>query len=428
MADTLTVKDNRTGKEYEIPISDGTIRASALREIKVDEDDFGLMSYDPAYMNTASCRSAITLIDGDKGILRYRGYPIEQLAEQSTFLEVAFLLLNGELPSQSELDAWVDEITHHTYVHSYLIRGMEGFKWDAHAMGKMVSLLGTLSTFYEGSKQVRDASVRREHIIKIIAKMPTIAAWCFRHALGRPYIYPDNSLSYVGNFMNMLFKMSEPKYEPNPIIERTLDVLFILHADHEQNCSASAARAVGSAETDPYCSLAAASAALYGPLHGGANEAVLRMLEEIGNLGNIPGFIDGVKNRERRLMGFGHRVYKNYDPRAKIIKELAHQVFAVTGANPLLEIALELEKIALNDESFVERKLYPNVDFYSGLIYQSIGFPVELFPVLFAIPRAAGWLAQWQEMLMDPEQKIARPRQVYVGADERPYVPLESRK
>jgi len=427
MADTLTVKDNRTGKEYEIPINDGTIPASALREIKVDEEDFGLMSYDPAFKNTASCRSSITLIDGEKGILRYRGYPIEQLAEHSTFLEVAYLLLWGELPTESELAEWNNEITHHTYVHQYLIRGMEGFKWDAHAMGKMVSLLGTLSTFYQDSKQVRDDEIRREHIIKIIAKMPTLAAWCFRHNNGRPYIYPDNQLSYVGNFMNMLFRMAEPTYEPNPIIEKALDVLFILHADHEQNCSASAARAVGSAETDPYCSLAAASAALYGPLHGGANEAVLRMLEEIGSPGNIPGFIEGVKNRERRLMGFGHRVYKNYDPRAKIIKGLAHEVFEVTGKNPLLDIALELEKIALDDEFFVERKLYPNVDFYSGLIYQSIGFPVEFFPVLFAIPRAAGWLAQWQEMLMDPEQKIARPRQIYTGADQRDYVELAKR-
>ncbi|EDM75536.1 citrate synthase [Plesiocystis pacifica SIR-1] len=427
MADTLTVKDNRTGKEYEIEISDGTVRAADFRGIKVDDDDFGLMLYDPAFKNTASCRSAITLIDGDKGILRYRGYPIEQLAEQSTFLEVAYLLLWGELPNESELAEWSDQITNHTYVHQYLIRGMEGFKWDAHAMGKMVSLLGTLSTFYEDSKQVRDASVRREHIIKIIAKMPTIAAWCFRHMQGRPYIYPDNELGYVGNFMNMLFRMAEPSYKPNPVIARALDVLFILHADHEQNCSASAARAVGSAETDPYCSLAAASAALYGPLHGGANEAVLRMLREIGNVGNIPGFIEGVKNRERRLMGFGHRVYKNYDPRARIIKGLAHEVFAVTGKNPLLDIALELEKIALDDDFFVSRKLYPNVDFYSGLIYQSIGFPVEFFPVLFAIPRAVGWLAQWQEMLSDAEQKIARPRQIYVGADKRDYVPMSER-
>jgi citrate synthase len=428
MPDTLTITDNRTGKVYEIPVQDGTIRAAALREIKVDAEDFGLMAYDPAFMNTASCRSAITLIDGDKGILRYRGYPIEQLAEKSTYLEVAYLLLWGELPTQAQLDGWTNEITHHTYIHQYLIRGMEGFKWDAHAMGKMVSLLGTLSTFYDDSKQVRDPAVRRQHIIKILAKMPTIAAWCYRHMLGRPYIYPDNELSYVGNFMAMLFRMAEPRYKPDPIIERALDVLFILHADHEQNCSANAARAVGSAETDPYCTVAAASAALYGPLHGGANEAVLRMLEQIGSLSNIPAFIEGVKKREHLLMGFGHRVYKNYDPRAKIIKELAHQVFSVTGKNPLLDIALELEKIALNDSFFVDRKLYPNVDFYSGLIYQSIGFPVDFFPVLFAIPRASGWLAQWQEMLDDPEQKIARPRQIYTGADERPYVAMADRK
>jgi citrate synthase len=428
MPDTLTITDNRTGKVYEIPVQDGTIRAAALREIKVDAEDFGLMAYDPAFMNTASCRSAITLIDGDKGILRYRGYPIEQLAEKSTYLEVAYLLLWGELPTQAQLDAWTNEITHHTYIHQYLIRGMEGFKWDAHAMGKMVSLLGTLSTFYDDSKQVRDPAVRRQHIIKILAKMPTIAAWCYRHMLGRPYIYPDNELSYVGNFMAMLFRMAEPRYKPDPIIERALDVLFILHADHEQNCSTNAARAVGSAETDPYCTVAAASAALYGPLHGGANEAVLRMLEQIGSLSNIPAFIEGVKKREHLLMGFGHRVYKNYDPRAKIIKELAHQVFSVTGKNPLLDIALELEKIALNDSFFVDRKLYPNVDFYSGLIYQSIGFPVDFFPVLFAIPRASGWLAQWQEMLDDPEQKIARPRQIYTGADERPYVAMADRK
>ena len=427
MPDTLTIKDNRTGKEYEIPIVDGTIRAAALRDIKVDDDDFGLMSYDPAFVNTASCRSAITLIDGDKGILRYRGYPIEQLAEQSTFLEVAYLLLWGELPNKTQLDEWTSEITHHTYVHQYLIRALDGYKWDAHAMGKMVGLLATLSTFYNNSKKVREPEVRREHIIKIIAKMPTLAAWCYRHYHGRPLIYPDNELSYVGNFMAMLFRMAEPRYKVNPVIERALDVLFILHADHEQNCSANAARAVGSAETDPYCSLAAASAALYGPLHGGANEAVLRMLAEIGSVANVPSFIEGVKKRERLLMGFGHRVYKNYDPRATIIKRLAHEVFAVTGKNPLLDIALELEKIALDDEFFVSRKLYPNVDFYSGLIYQSIGFPVDFFPVLFAIPRAAGWLAQWQEMLTDSEQKIARPRQIYTGADERAYVPLDQR-
>jgi citrate synthase len=427
MADTLTIKDNRTGKDYELEIKDGTIRTGDLRQIKVDDDDFGLMGYDPAYKNTASCRSAVTLIDGEKGILRYRGYPIEQLAEQSTYTEVAYLLIHGELPNQQQLDAWNHEITTHTYVHNFLLRAMDGFKWDAHAMGKIVSLLGCLSTFYEDSKEVRNADVRGEHIIKIIAKMPTLSAWCFRHGQGRPYIYPDNSLSYVGNFMNMLFRMAEPKYEPHPILEKALDVLFILHADHEQNCSASAARAVGSAETDPYCSLAAASSALYGPLHGGANEAVLRMLREIGDMKSIPAFIDGCKSGKHRLMGFGHRVYKNYDPRARIIKGLAHQVFEVTGKNPLLEIALELERIALEDDYFVKRKLYPNVDFYSGLIYQSMGFPVTMFPVLFAIPRASGWLAQWQEMLSDSEQKIARPRQVYIGSDERAYKPIGER-
>ena len=427
MSDTLTIRDNRTGKEYEVEIKDGVIPASALRQIKVDPEDFGLMTYDPGLKNTAACRSKITLIDGDKGILRYRGYPIEQLAEESTYTEVAYLLLNGELPSKTELSKWEHEVTVHTYVHQFLIKGMEGFKWDAHAMGKMTSMLSTLSTFYNDSKKVRDPAVRREHIIKIIAKMPTLAAWCFRHAQGRPYIYPDNSLSYVGNFLNMLFRMSEPKFDPDPVLERALDVLFILHADHEQNCSATAARSVGSAETDPYCSLAAASAALYGPLHGGANEAVLRMLKEIGDVKNVGDFIAQCKDGNRRLMGFGHRVYKNYDPRARIIKGLAHEVFAVTGKNPLLEIALELEKIALDDEYFVQRKLYPNVDFYSGLIYQSMGFPVEFFPVLFAIPRASGWLAQWQEMLEDKEQSIARPRQVYVGADLRDYVPMDKR-
>jgi citrate synthase len=427
MADTLTIKDNRTGQEYEVDIKDGAISGADIRKIKTSDDDFGLLVYDPAFKNTASCRSAITLIDGDKGILRYRGYPIEQLAEKSTYLEVAYLLVHGELPNKSQYTEWVDDITHHTYIHQFVMRNLEGFKYDAHAMGKIVSLLGTLSTFYNDSKQVRDEEVRKEHIVKIIAKMPTLAAWCFRHAQGRPYIYPDNNLNYVGNFMNMLFRMAEPQYEPNPVIERALDVLFILHADHEQNCSANAARAVGSAESDPYCSLAAASAALYGPLHGGANEAVLRMLREIGDVKNVKDFVDGCKGGTRRLMGFGHRVYKNYDPRAKIIKGLAHEVFEVTGNNPLLDIALELEKIALDDEYFVKRKLYPNVDFYSGLIYQSIGFPVEMFPVLFAIPRAAGWLSQWQEMLVDNDQKIARPRQIYIGHDERDFVPMDKR-
>ncbi len=427
MSDTLTITDNRTGKNYEVAITDGTIRAADLRQIKVADDDFGLMSYDPAFKNTASCRSAITLIDGERGILRYRGYPIEQLAEQSSFLEVAYLLLNGELPNQDEHAAWVNEITHHTYIHEYLTKSMDGYRYDAHPMGMMVSFLGALSTFYESSKEVRNPDVRREHIIKIIAKMPTLAAWTYRHSTGRPYIYPDNALSYTGNFLNMLFRMAEPKYEPHPVLERALDVLFILHADHEQNCSANSARAVGSAETDPYCSLAAAAAALYGPLHGGANEAVLRMLNKIGHVDNVPEFIQACKDRKHRLMGFGHRVYKNYDPRARVIKKLAHEVFKVTGRNPLIDIALELETIALNDPFFVERKLYPNVDFYSGLIYQSMGFPTTMFPVLFAIPRAAGWLAQWQEMLTDKEQRIARPRQIYIGHGERNYVPLDQR-
>ncbi|MBZ5712373.1 citrate synthase [Nannocystis pusilla] len=427
MADTLTITDNRTGKTYEIEIKDGTIRADALRKIKTSDDDFGLMTYDPAFMNTASCRSAITLIDGDKGILRYRGYAIEDLAEQSSYIEVAYLLLHGELPNEAQLRKWSHEITHHTFVHEFLRKSMEGFRFDAHPMGKLVSMLGALSTFYPEAKKVRDDRTRREQIVRIIAKMPTLSAWAFRHSAGRPYVYPDNELSYCGNFLNMIFRMAEPRFEPHPVLERALDILFILHADHEQNCSANAARAVGSAETDPYCSLAAASAALYGPLHGGANEAVLHMLKQIGSVANVPEFITGVKNGSGRLMGFGHRVYKNYDPRAKVIKKLAHEVFEVTGRNPLLEIALELEKIALNDDYFVKRKLYPNVDFYSGMIYQAMGFPVDMFPVLFAIPRASGWLAQWQEMLQDPEQKIARPRQIYTGAELRPYVPMSAR-
>jgi len=427
MPDTLSIKDNRTGKEYTMDIVDGTVRAEAFRDIRVDDDDFGLMVYDPAFKNTASCRSAITLIDGDKGILRYRGYPIEQLAEESTFIECAYLLLWGELPTQPQLDKWSDEITHHTYVHEFLREGMKGFRYDAHAMGKLVSMLGTLSTFYPESKNVRDPKTRHDHIIKLIAKMPTIAAWAHRHSVGRPYVYPDNELSYTGNFLNMLFRMAEPRFKPNPVLSRALDILFILHADHEQNCSTNAARAVGSAETDPYSTLAAASAALYGPLHGGANEAVLRMLRQIGDVKNVPDFVKSVKDGKGRLMGFGHRVYKNYDPRAKVIKKLAHDVFEVTGKNPLLEIAIELETIALNEDYFVKRKLYPNVDFYSGLIYQAMGFPVEMFPVLFAIPRASGWLAQWQEMLVDPEQKIARPRQIYTGIELRDYVPMNAR-
>ena len=427
MAETLTITDNRTGKTYEVPVVDGAIRAMDLRQIKVADTDFGLMSYDPAFKNTASCRSSITYIDGDKGILEYRGYPIEQLAEQSSYIETAYLLLNGELPTKTEYETWENEITHHTYVHEFLKNAMEGYRYDAHPMGRLVAFLATLSTFYTSSKAVRDPAVRNEHIVKIIAKMPTIAAWAYRHSLGRPYVYPDNDLSYCGNFLSMLFKIAEPKYKPNPVLERALDVLFILHADHEQNCSASAARSVGSSEADPYVSLAAASAALYGPLHGGANEAVLRMLTKIGDVKNVGDFVKTVKNGEGRLMGFGHRVYKNYDPRARVIKKLADQVFEVTGRNPLLDIALELEKIALNDEYFVKRKLYPNVDFYSGLIYQAMGFPVEMFPVLFAIPRASGWLAQWQEMLDDNEQKIARPRQIYTGHRGREYTAIDKR-
>ena len=427
MADSLTVKDNRTGKTFELPITDGTVKAIDFRQMRTSEEDFGLMVYDPAFTNTASCRSAITFIDGDLGILQYRGYPIEQLAEQSNYLECAYLLLWGELPNKQQYDAWVNEITNHTYVHEFLKRSMEGYRYDAHAMGRLVAFLGTLSTFYTSSKKVREPQVRRDHIIKIIAKMPTIAAWAYRHSLGRPYVYPDNDLSYCGNFLSMLFRVAEPRYKPHPVLERALDVLFILHADHEQNCSTNAARSVGSSEADPYCSLAAAAAALYGPLHGGANEAVLRMLDEIGDKSKIPEFIAGVKAGKKKLMGFGHRVYKNYDPRAKVIKQLADSVFEVTGRNPRLDIALELERIALNEDYFIDRKLYPNVDFYSGLIYQAMGFPVEMFPVLFAIPRASGWLAQWNEMMNDPEQKIARPRQIYTGSAERPYVPIDKR-
>jgi citrate synthase len=427
MADSLTVKDNRTGKTFEIPITDGTVRAIEFRQMKTSDDDFGLMVYDPAFTNTASCRSAITYIDGDKGILRYRGYPIEQLAEESNYLETAYLLLWGELPTAAQFQGWATEITNHTYVHEFLKQCMEGYRYDAHAMGRLVAFLGTLSTFYTSSKQVREPQVRRDHIIKIIAKMPTIAAWAYRHSLGRPYVYPDNDLSYCGNLLSMLFRVAEPKYKPHPVLERALDVLFILHADHEQNCSANAARSVGSSEADPYVSMAGAAAALYGPLHGGANEAVLRMLDQIGDKSNIPGFMAEVKAGKKKLMGFGHRVYKNYDPRARVIKRLADEVFQVTGRNPRLDIALELEKIALNEDYFIERKLYPNVDFYSGLIYQAMGFPVEMFPVLFAIPRASGWLSQWNEMLSDPEQRIARPRQIYTGYTVRDYVPIDKR-
>jgi citrate synthase len=429
MPDTLTVIDNRTGKKYELPIHEGTVRANDLRQIKVVPDDFGLMTYDPAFMNTANCRSAITFIDGDNGILLYRGYRIEQLAEESDFLETAYLILFGELPTESQLQAWIREITLHTMLHENIKKFMEGFQYDAHPMGIFLSTVGALSTFYPDAKQIVDKASRARQTHRLIAKVPSIAAYAYRHSIGRPYVYPDNELSFTGNFLNMLFKMTEVKYHPNPVLARALDVLFILHADHEQNCSTTAMRNIGSSHVDPYSALAGAAAALYGPLHGGANEAVLRMLEEIGSVSRVPEFIKRVKSGDgnNRLMGFGHRVYKSYDPRAKVIKKIADLVFAVTGKNPLLEIALELERIALEDEYFVSRKLYPNVDFYSGLIYQAMGFPVEMFPVLFAIPRTAGWIAQWEEMLLDPEQKIARPRQIYVGPSQRNYVPREKR-
>ncbi|MCK6620156.1 MAG: citrate synthase [Calditrichaceae bacterium] len=416
---TLTITDNRTGKAYEIPIEHETINAKHLRQIKVNEDDFGLMSYDPAYMNTASCKSQITFIDGDKGILLYRGYPIQQVAEKLNYLQTAYLIINGEVPTAKEYDEWSWNITHHTMIHENIKKFIEGFQYDAHPMGILVSTLAALSTFYQDAKEIKDAESRKLQIYRLIGKVPTIAAAAYRHSMGLPYVYPDNELSYAGNFLNMLFKMTEPKYEPNPALERALDVLFILHADHEQNCSASAMRSVGSSHADPYCSMAAAAAALYGPLHGGANEMVLHMLKEIGSKNNIPSYIKRVKAGEVLLMGFGHRVYKNYDPRARIIKQISEEVFEVTGRNPLLDIAIELERIALEDEYFIKRKLYPNVDFYSGIIYQAMGFPVAMYPVLFAIGRASGWLAQWQEMLLDTEQKIARPRQIYLGAKER---------
>ena len=425
--DTLTIVDNRTGETYELPITHGTIRAMDLRQIKVDSDDFGLMSYDPAFKNTASTTSRITLIDGDKGILRYRGYPIGELAEKSTFLETASLLLSGELPTQKELEGFTHQITHHTMVHENIREFIDSFRYDAHPMGILVGTVGALSTFYPDAKELSDPESRRTQIHRLIAKMPTLAAYAYRHRRGLPYVYPDNDLSYAGNFLNMLFKMTEVKYKPNPVVERALDVLFILHADHEQNCSASAMRGVGSSQVDPYSALAAACAALYGPLHGGANEAVVRMLTEIGSTKNIPKFVERVKSGDVRLMGFGHRVYKNYDPRATVIKTLAYEVFEEVGKNPLIDIATELERIALEDEYFVGRRLYPNVDFYSGLIYQTMGLPMDLFPVLFAIGRTPGWLAQWEEMLTDPEQKIARPRQVYLGEGERHYVQASDR-
>ncbi len=425
--DTLTVVDNRTGKSYELPIQDGTVRAADLRQIKTSADDFGLMSYDPAFMNTAACRSAITFIDGDAGILRYRGYPIEQLAEKSTFLETSYLLLHGELPSAAELDAWVYQVTRHTIIHENIKKFIDGFHHDAHPMGMFVSAVAALSTFYVEAKRIFDENLRNNQIVRLIAKTPTLAAFAHRHSVGMPYAYPDNDLSYTGNFLNMMFKTTEVKYSPHPVLERALDVLFILHADHEQNCSTSAMRGIGSSRPDPYSCMAGAAAALYGPLHGGANEEVLRMLREIGSIDAIPAYLQRVKKGEVRLMGFGHRVYKNFDPRAKIIKQIAEQVFDVTGKNPLIDMALELERIALQEEYFVSRRLYPNVDFYSGIIYEAMKFPVDIFPVLFAIGRTPGWLAQWQEMLLDKEQKIARPRQVYTGPAKRDYVAIEKR-
>ena len=426
-SDTLTITDNRTGKSYTLPISNGAIRAMDLRQIRTDPADFGLLSYDPAFTNTASTVSRITEIDGDRGILRYRGYPIEELAERSNYLEVAYLLLHGELPTLSQMDDWIWQITHHTWVHENVKKFMDGFHHDAHPMGMLVSSVAALSTFYPEARNAADLEARRLQIVRLIAKMPTLAAFAFRHSLGLPYAYPDNELSYTGNFLNMLFKTTEVKYEPNQTIERALEVLFILHADHEQNCSTNAVRSVGSSQVDPYSALAGGAAALYGPLHGGANEEVLRMLRAIGSKNRIPEFIQQVKEGKAKLMGFGHRVYKNYDPRAKIIKRMADEVFEVTKPSELLPIALELERIAREDDYFISRKLYPNVDFYSGLIYQAIGFPVEMFPVLFAIPRTSGWLAQWQEMRGDPEQKIARPRQLYLGPGERGYVEMSKR-
>jgi len=425
--DSLTITDNRTGKSYEIPVTYDTINAMDLRQIKVNPDDFGMMSYDPAFKNTASTKSTITYIDGAKGILRYRGYPIEQLAEKSNYLEVAYLILNGELPTKAEYDEWQYEILHHTFVHENIKRLMQHFRYDAHPMGMFIATVAAMSTFYPEGRNIEDPHNRLIQTMRLIAKVPTVAAFTYRHMRGLPYVYPDNDLSYTGNFLNMLDKMTQVKYEPNPVLERALDVLFILHADHEQNCGTAAMRVIGSSHTDPYTAMAGAAAALYGPLHGGANEAVLRMLLEIGDVKNVPEFIDGVKKRERLLMGFGHRVYKNYDPRAKIIKKISDEVFEVTGKNPLLDIALELERIALEDDFFVSRNLYPNVDFYSGIIYQAMRFPISMFPVLFAIPRTVGWLAQWEEMLRDDEQKIARPRQIYLGEGERDYVPMAKR-
>jgi citrate synthase len=427
-SETLTITDNRTGKQYEIPIENDTIKAIDLRQIKVADDDFGLMTYDPAFMNTASCKSLITFIDGDKGILEYRGYPIDQLAEKSTYLEVAYLLLHGELPTESQLKDWTWNITHHTFINESIKKVIDGFHYNAHPMGMFEATLGALSTFYPDAKDIFDQESRWKQIYRLIAKVPTIAAFAYRHRIGMQYAYPDNDLSYEGNFLNMMFKTTELKYEPNPVLERALNVLYILHADHEQNCSTNAMRSIGSAHTDPFSAIGGAAAALYGPLHGGANEMVLRMLNDIGSVDNVPDYIERVKAGEFRLMGFGHRVYKNYDPRATIIKKVAYEVFEVTGKDPMLDIALELERIALEDEYFIKRKLYPNVDFYSGIIYKAMRFPVDMFPVMFAIPRTSGWLAQWAEMLDDKDQKIARPRQIYLGHRTREYVPIEQRK
>ncbi len=434
MPDTLTITDNRTGRSYEVPIIYGTypeygaaIPAKELRKIKQSESDFGMLAYDPGFTTTASCRSAITFIDGENGILRYRGYPIEQLAQNSSYLESSYLTMCGELPSPEELDRWIWDITHHTYLHESMKRLMEVFRYDAHPMGIFVSMVAALSTFYPEASDVHDPECRMKQIQRLIAKVATIAAFAYRHRRGLPYVYPDNDLSYAGNFLSMMFKTSEAKYEAHPVLEQALDALFILHIDHEQNCSANAMRSVGSSHPDPYVAIAAAAAALYGPLHGGANEMVLRMLREIGDVRHIPKYIERVKKGDFRLMGFGHRVYKNYDPRAKILRDLAPEVFEITGTDPLLDIAIELEKIALEDDYFVSRNLYPNVDFYSGIIYQALGFPVSMFPVLFAVPRTTGWLAQWLEMLNDPEQRIARPRQVYTGYDERMYVTPDQR-
>jgi citrate synthase len=424
---TLTVTDNRTGTTYELPIQDGTVRAMDLRQIKTGEEDFGLMAYDPAYTNTASCRSAITYIDGEAGILQHRGYPIEQLCEHSSYLEVAYLIINGALPTGTQLQEWVHEITIHTFVHENVKDFMQGFRYDANPMGMLVASVGALSTFYPDANQIHDGQVRAIQIIRLLAKMPTLAAFAFRHNMGQPYVYPDNDLDYAGNFLSMMYKMTELKYEPDPRLERALDVLFILHADHEQNASTSAVRSVGSTQVDPYSAVAAGVAALYGPLHGGANEAALRMLRRIGTVENVPGFLQGVKAGNERLMGFGHRVYKNYDPRARIIRKHLDDVFEVRGKSPLLDVATELEKRALDDDYFTQRKLYPNVDFYSGLIYEALGLPVAMFPVMFAIGRTSGWIAQWLEMVQDPEQKIARPRQIYTGERDRDYVPIERR-